>query len=139
MSAHKTTGSIRLLFAALLAMLCLMLSISGASAAEKTLPVSARQAGEPTEQVFTRKGKAGNILYIPGAWDITSIRLQVEGQESIILGKDGVTANPETPVDLTPYLGKKTQVFSGNKKTLGTVTIYQGSKIPAIFQAVLPW
>ena len=125
----------RFILAALLT-LCLILFASGALAAEKTLSVSARQATEPTERVFTRKGKAGNILYIPGNWDITGIRLQVEGQESIILGKNGITADPETPIDLTPYLGKKTQVLSGKKNTLGTVTIYQGSKIPAVFFSV---
>ena len=135
MRKRITGEKTRFILAALLA-LCLMMFVSGALAAEKTLSVSARQAAEPTERVFTRKGKAGNILYIPGTWDITSIRLQVEGQESIILGKDGITANPETPVDLTPYVGKKTQVFSGKKNSLGTVTVYQGSKIPAVFFTV---
>lgn len=130
------TGSIlRLILTVILAMLCITTVISGA-AAEKTLLISAREASETSEQVVCRKGKGGYILYIPGAWDITRIRLSLNGQDSFRLGKNGIAIDPETPVDLTPYLGKKTQVYGGKKASLGNLTIYQGSKIPAVFFSV---
>ena len=130
------TGTIfRLILTVILAMLCIITVISGA-AAEKTLLISAREASETSEQVVCRKGKGGYILYIPGAWDITRIRLNLNGQESFRLGKNGIAIDPETPVDLTQYLGKKTQVYGGKKASLGNLTIYQGSKIPAVFFTV---
>ena len=138
MKERKTAGraTLRLIPAVLLAVLYLIIFLTGATAAEKTVTVTAREASEQTEEVISRKGKAGNVLYIPGTWDITRIRLSVNGQEPFQLGKDGISADPETPVDLTPYLGKKTQVFSAKKNVLGAVTIYQGSKIPSVFFTV---
>ena len=125
--------ALRLIPALLLAALLCMPAFSGA-AAEKAMTIKAQQAGETTEQVTGRKNKSGYILSIPGAWDITQIRLSLNGQDSFILGKKTVEAG--TPVDLTPYLGKKTAVYNQKKASLGNVTIYQGSKIPAVFFTV---
>ena len=107
MKERKTAGraTLRLIPAVLLAVLYLIIFLTGATAAEKTVTVTAREASEQTEEVISRKGKAGNVLYIPGTWDITRIRLSVNGQEPFQLGKEGISADPETPVDLTPYLG----------------------------------
>ena len=126
---------IRLVPLLLLVVLCLAVFLSTAGA-DSRMSVAAREAADPSEQVVCRKAKKGYALYIPGAWDITRIRLSMDGQECIRLEKDGPEVNPETPVDLTGYLGKKIQVYNGKNRSLGELTIYQGSKIPSVFFTV---
>ena len=136
MTGNRAAGSsLRSACVLILLVLCLSCMIS-AAAAEKQTVFSAREAAEISEQVVSRKGKSGIILSIPGAWDITQIRLSMEGQEAFLLGKNGITVDPQTPVDLTPYLGKKTPVYNTKRKGLGNIIIYHGSKIPALFFTV---
>ena len=135
MQEPKTAGKLRLILAAFL-VLCLAVFISGIAAAEARITVTAQADAEQTARVTSRNSKNGTVLYIPGAWDITRIRLNVNEQEPFRLEKDGTVLESGTPVDLTPYLGKKTTIYNEKNRSLGTVTVYQGSKIPAVFFTV---
>ena len=120
---------------ALILLLCLAGRVPAASAAGR-LEIAACQASEDSVRVLTRTGSGGTtILSIPGAWDATKIRLSLTGQDSFRLGRE-LTVDPLTPVDLTPFLGQKTAVYNGKGGRVGSVTILQGSRIPAIFFTV---
>ena len=119
----------------LLAILC-MFMFSSVAAAEIKMSISAKEATETSEYVTGRKGKGGYVLCIPGTWDITRIQLSAKGHEKFQLDKNGPILDADTPVDLTEYVGRKVQVFSAKHHALGTLVIYQGSKIPAVFFTV---
>lgn len=125
---------LRLLSALILPVLCLAMMLS-AAAAEKKMNLYASPASGTTEQVVSRKNKSGTVLSIPGAWDITQIRLNLNGQDGFRLGKS-LTVDPDTPVDLSPFVGKKTTVSNLKGGSLGSVTIHHGSEIPALFFTV---
>ena len=135
MQGPKTAGKLRLILAAFL-VLCLAVLISGIAAAEARITVTAREDAEQSAQVISRRSKSNTVLYLPGAWDITRIRLSVNEQEPFRLEKDGTVLESGTPVDLTPYLGKKTTIYNEKNRSLGTVTVYQGSKIASVFFTV---
>ncbi len=130
------TGRKRLTAISVTVLLILCLAgICSAASAEKKTTITACEASETSAQVVSRKNKSGTVLSIPGAWDIKNIRLSLNGQDSFKLGKT-LTVDPETPVDLTSYVGKKTPVYNLKGGSLGSITIYQGSKIPAVFFTV---
>ena len=130
-ASHK---NIRLIFVLLLLVLCLAGTVSAEAAGAK-MNLTAREAAETPAQVVSRKNKSGTVLSIPGAWDIRKIRLSLNGQDSFRLGKN-LTVDAQTPVDLTPFVGKKTPVYNQKGASLGSVTIYHGSQIPALFFTV---
>ena len=131
---HLIRNSLRLVCLSLFLTLCLTAFFS-AAAAESKMELTASPATEGAEQVVSRKSKGGTILSIPGAWDITQVLLSLKGQETFRLGKN-LTVDAQTPVDLTPYLGKKTSVYNRKGGSLGSVTILRGSDIPALFFTV---
>ena len=119
-------------------LLVLFLSMAGmipAASAAKKMELAASEAKDTAVQVISRKNKSGTVLSIPGAWDITQIRLSLNGEGGFRLGKN-LKVDGETPVDLSPYVGKKTTVYNGKGGSLGSVTIFHGSQIPALFFTV---
>ena len=126
--------SLRFLFVLILLAACLVMTCTAASAAKK-MNIYAGPDDGTSEQVVCRKNKSGTVLSIPGAWDITRIRLNLNGQDSFRLGKN-LTVDPETPVDLTPFVGKKTTVYNLKGGSLGSITVHYGSQIPSVFFTV---
>ena len=86
--------------------------------------------------VAARNGQDGLILSLPGFWDLSGITLEMEGTDLLLLGDDlqEVPAGKET--DLSGMTGRKIRLRNGNRKDRGTLTILQGSKIPALFLEV---
>lgn len=112
----------------------LLLSGIAFAAAEKVLTASCPSAGG--EKVTAKQGKDGLLLCLPGFWDLTRITLEMDGTETLLLGKEMREIRTGTETDLTGLTGTKWVLRSGTKKGLGTVTILQGSRIPALFLEV---
>ena len=88
------------------------------------------------EKVTARWKRGEMTLFLPGCWDLTRISLELDGSEKILLGEDQteVTAGKET--DLSGLTGQKLRVLDGNGESRGTLTIMQGSDIPALLLQV---
>ena len=117
------------------AILFLLLLTGGASALkERTLTASCPSAGG--EKVTAQWKQGEMILYLPGCWDLTKIRLELEETDKVLLG-DEMTAFPAgEEASLSGLTGKKIQVRNADGEGRGILTILQGSVIPALFLEV---
>ena len=86
--------------------------------------------------VETRKGRAGYILSLPGSWDAEKITLELDGAECLYLGADKTEIRPGQETDVREYLGVKTPVYNAKGRELGSLVIYRGSAVPALFLEV---
>ena len=115
--------------------LFLLLSGSAFAAAERTL-----SAGCPSlcgAKVVARWRKSEEmILSLPGCWDLTAITLEMEETGTLLLGEERIPVTPGVPVDLTGMVGQRITVRNENGMGRGTLTILQGSQIPALFLEV---
>lgn len=97
------------------------------------------RAGCPSvsaETVETRYGRSKYILSLPGFWDAGKITLEADGTECLFLGNEKREVRPGQETDLREYLGKKVPVYDARLRQIGTMMIYQGSAIPALFLEV---
>lgn len=99
--------------------LAFVLSLAPEVLAEKMV-LYATETNAEAEQVMSRQNNTGTILSIPGAWDITQIRLNMNGQESFRLGKSQIIYADE-PVDLSSVLGRKLAVYNRNNARMGNI------------------
>ena len=115
--------------------LFLLLSGGASAAVERTLT-----AGCPSvcgAKVVARwKKNEEMILSLPGCWDLSAIVLEMDGTETLLLGEDRIPVSPGVPVDLTGMLGQRMAVRNEKGQGRGTLTILQGSRIPALFLEV---
>ena len=124
----------RLIRIAVTGILFLLLSGSASALTERTLT-----AGCPsrTDAVVTARWKDGEMtLFLPGCWDLSAVTLEMEGTEQLLLGGEMMPVSPGEPADLTALAGKKIPVRNGGKEGRGTLTILQGSELPALFLEV---
>lgn len=113
-----------------------LLFLAGSASALKERKLTASCPSVSGEQVTAQWKQGEMTLYLPGSWDLTKIRLTLEDSDTILLGdeKRAVSANEET--DLSGLTGKKLKVLDGGGEGRGTLTILQGSHIPALFLEV---
>ena len=112
--------------------LFLLLSAGSAFAAkEKDRTLTAGCPSRCGETVTARYGKNGIILSLPGFWDLSAVTLELEGSGKLYLG--GKEIRPGEPANLTGLAGEKTALLDEGKQRVGSLTILQGSEIPALF------
>ena len=119
---------------ALLVLVCLLLSAAGAASGRV---FSAWSDPEGGPRVLSRKSSTGQVvLSIPGAWDLTRVYLACEGKEAVLIGRNRLRVTPEEPVDLSPFAGRQVQLYTEKGNSLGSLTVCQGSAVPAVFFTV---
>ena len=112
----------------------LLFSASASAGVERKLSAGCPSVCEA--KVTARWRKEEMILSLPGCWDLTAITLEMEDTELLLLGEDRIPVSPGEPVDLTGMVGQRMTVRNGNGQGRGTLTILQGSRIPALFLEV---
>ena len=130
---HTTGKIIRIAVTGIL----FLLLLTGNASALKERKLSPRAfKGGAGEQVTAQWKQGEMTLYLPGNWDLTKICLALEDSETVLLGeeKKAVSANEES--DLSGFTGRKLKVLDGGGEGRGTLTILQGSHIPALFLEV---
>lgn len=111
-----------------------LLLFSGTALAEKKLTASCTAAGGGT--VAARYGKDGYVLSLPGSWDLARIRLEMEDSAAVFLGAEQKEIRAGEEADLSALAGKKTTVTGDSRRAAESLTVLQGSKIPALFLEV---
>ncbi len=125
----------RLRFCAALALLLfLALFAAGASAASAQFSASCPACGE--ELVLSWDSSGGPVLFLPGAWDASSVLLVHSRWDTFLLGEDRLPVSAQSPVDLTPFLGSRVPVFTPEHKSLGSLQILQGSPVLSLHFSV---
>ena len=113
-----------------LLMLCLC---SAASAA--TVSITAVCPGiAADEPIAVRMVEDRYTLYLPGVWDPSAVVLHFEGYDSLKAGNLTLVSGQAT--DFTAVLGKKQNLTDPRGRRLGTLTVYHGSALPALFLTV---
>ena len=113
-----------------LLMLCLC---SAASAA--TVSITAVCPGiAADEPIAVRMVEDRYTLYLPGVWDPSAVVVQFEGYDSLKAGDLTLVSGQTT--DFTAVLGKKQNLTDPRGRRLGTLTVYHGSALPALFLTV---
>ena len=113
-----------------LLMLCLC---SAASAA--TVSITAVCPGiAADEPIAVRLVEDRYTLYLPGVWDPSAVVVQFEGYDSLKAGDLTLVSGQTT--DFTAVLGKKQNLTDPRGRRLGTLTVYHGSALPALFLSV---
>ena len=115
--------------------LCLLFALVTCAMAENGIVLEAGVPGQAVT-VYGKEQRRGIILSLPGCWDAASVCLKIEGQDSFFLGDRETEIRPGEPVDLTDRLGKAMTIYDRRKSRLGTLTVYRGSAIPALFLTV---
>lgn len=117
------------------AALFLLLRIPGAKAVRERI-LTAGCPGQCGETVVSMTKGDKMVLSLPGAWDASRVTLEMAGVEELYLGRDPVPFAPGVPGDLREKIGGTYQLGDGRGKTMGYVTIQQGSVLPALFLTV---
>ena len=112
-----------------------LLLVSGCASAAGGKTIMAGCPSVCGEKVAAREGKGGLVLSVPGFWDLSKITLEEEGSPILFLGTDQTGIAPGQETDLTGLKGEKIRIRD-EKRQLGTLTVLQGSKIPALFLEV---
>ena len=86
--------------------------------------------------VVARWQKEEIVLSLPGSWDLTGVTLETADGGTILLGSEMTPVRPGEPTDLTGIVGKRTVVRNEQKRSLGYLTVLQGSRISALFLEV---
>ncbi len=114
-----------------------LLFMSTAAGADEGKVFRAGCPGSCSETVVTREKSAGvYILSLPGNWDIRKVTLELDGASVIYLGEDRQEIRAGEETDLSRYEGQKVPVRDEKQHNLGSLTIRQGSEIPALFLTV---
>lgn len=115
--------------------ICSILFFAATAQAAATISLTAACHGSTADAtVNVRRVENRYSLYLPGIWDASAVTVQLEGCDAITAG-DLLIENGAT-VDFTSILGQKQTLKNSNGHTLGTLTVYQGSSLPAIFLTV---
>lgn len=116
-------------------MVLVLLGLTVTAHAAATIKLTAACPGQAgNESVNIRRVEDRYTLYLPGVWDASSVTIHLDGQESIKAGD--LTISDGQVVNLTTILGKKQTLTGDNGRKLGTLTVYQGSYLPALFLTV---
>lgn len=116
-------------------MILVLLGLTITAQAATTIKLTATCAGHAgNESVNVRRVEDRYTLYLPGVWDASAVTVQLDGQETIKAGD--LTITDGQVVNLTTILGKKQTLTGDNGRKLGTLTVYQGSYLPALFLTV---
>ena len=97
------------------------------------------EAGCPSlcgAKVIARWKNELRILSLPGVWDMSAVTLEMEGEETLLLGEEQIPVTPGEPTDLTGLIGQRLIVRNGAGAGRGYLMILQGSEIPALFLEV---
>ncbi|MBR3334454.1 MAG: CotH kinase family protein [Clostridia bacterium] len=76
------------------------------------------------------------VLSLPGAWDLTRVTLETADRETLLIGSGMTPVRPGEPADLTGFVGKRVAVRNEQKRSIGYLTVLQGSGISALFLEV---
>ena len=129
---HTTGKVIRI---AVTGILFLLLWTGTASAlTERTLTASCPSVSGETVTARWKKGEM--TLFLPGCWDLAKMTLRLDGSDTILLGDEQTAVPAEQETDLSGLTGRKLRVSDGKGENRGTLTILQGSDIPALFLRV---
>ena len=115
--------------------LFLLLLVGGASALKERV-LTACCPSVSGEKVIAQWKQGEMTLYLPGNWDLTRIRLELEDSETILLGEEKTAVSRGEETDLSGLTGTKMKVLDGGGEGRGTLTILQGSEIPSLFLEV---
>ena len=113
-------------------LLCVLMLLGGAAAETEKVP-AAGSASVPGQTVLAREQRLGWILSLPGCWDASKVILRCGSEEWIYLGQQKMKVFAEEPADLSALIGQRVPLFDHRERSLGTLTIYQGSRLPALF------
>lgn len=112
-----------------------LLLFTGCACAEGK-PLKASCPSRCGEAVTSREGKDGLILSLPGFWDLSAIRLEMDGAEALLFGDERTEIRTGEDADLTGLAGRRLRLRNQKGRELGYVTILQGSEIPSLFLEV---
>lgn len=116
-------------------MILVLLGLTVTAQAATTIKLSATCVGHAgNETVNIRRVEDRYTLYLPGVWDASAVTVHLDGQEAIKAGD--LTISDGQVVNLTTILGQKQTLTGDNGRKLGTLTVYQGSYLPALFLTV---
>ena len=113
-----------------------LLLLSGNALAAKKQILTASCPSVCAEKVTAYQGKNGMVLFLPGFWDLSRIVLEPEGTETLLIGRNATEINAGTETDLSGLAGMGQELRNGSGKSLGILTILQGSRIPSLFLEV---
>ena len=116
-----------------------LLLLSGNALAAKKQILTASCPSVCAEKVTAYQGKNGMVLFLPGFWDLSRIVLELEGTETLQIGRNAVAIPAGTETDLSGLVGLAgtgQELRNGSGKSLGILTILQGSRIPSLFLEV---
>jgi CotH protein. len=111
----------------------LFLLLSGSACALKERTLTAGCPSVCGETVTARWSGENMILSLPGNWDLTRITLEMEDTDVLQIRDASVTVPAGAETDLSGLTGTKIPLWDGEHRSRGTVTILQGSEIPALF------
>lgn len=126
----------RMPVAAAVFLLALMLCVTVRADQKKPAVTAGCPSLCPVKVTVRISAKNGMVLSIPGCWDIHAITLEAEGSEKVYLGKERTEIAAGTETDLSGLVGKRTVVRDAKGRSLGSLTVLQGSEIPALFLEV---
>jgi len=116
-------------------LLLLLIATAGSALAKQCDITASSRSVDPALTITARVVDNRHMLYIPGTWDPSAIRLDLGEDEALRIGD--MTVESGQTVDLTPLLGgQKHKLYSAKGKSLGTLQIYHGSAIPSVFFTV---
>jgi len=125
----------RLLRTLLLA--CLMLLLSAPALAAQKLDISVSSNTPPGNSIVLHARQIEDrwTLCLPGSWDVTDMTVDLSRLGTIYAGDMLIESGKS--YDFTALIGQTVKLryaSSGNK--FGTLTVYQGSEVPALFLEV---
>lgn len=125
-------GRRKMMGVTVMAALFLLLALSCSQAyAERILKASCPSVCGET--VLSRDARGSMVLSIPGAWDTEAVVLETDGIVELYLGDATEAFRPGQAGSITGLIGTPCKLRDGAGKQLGTVTILQGSRVPALF------
>lgn len=129
----RKTGK-RLIRIAVTGILFLVLFCGASAAAERKLTAACPSLC--SAKVIARWQKEEIVLCLPGSWDLSKVTLETADGGTILLGTEMTPVKPGEPTDLTGIVGKRTVIRNEKKRSLGYLTVLQGSRISALFLEV---
>ena len=117
----------------------LALLLCGHVLAAKALTLTAGCPSRCAEKITARNNKRGMLLSVPGFWDLSAVTLELSNSEKVQLrlGKEKQEAAPGQTVDLSGLKeGQRIEVLDAKNRSVGYLTVVQGSQIPALFLEV---
>lgn len=126
----------RLLRALLLAALMLLLCSPALAAQKMNIDLTPNTLPEGlTLQLHARQIEDRWTLCLPGSWDVSDVTVTFDRLESFYAGD--LLMESGRSYDLTGLIGQTVKLcYPGSGNKFGTLTVYQGSDVPALFLEV---